>query len=42
MNEPVNVFDAPRAADEGDPPGYEASYLRIGPLVGASALGMTV
>ena len=42
MTEPVNVFGAPRTADEGDPPGYEVPYLRIGPLVGASALGMTV
>ncbi len=38
----VNLFDSPRAADEGDPPGYEVPYLRIGPLIGATALGMTV
>ena len=38
----VNLFDTPRASDEGDPPGYEVPYLRIGPLIGASALGMTL
>src|SRR5215471_17716086 len=42
MSEVVNLFDAPRAADEGDPLGYEVPYVRIGPLIGASALGMTV
>ena len=40
--EVVNVFATPRAQDEGDPAGYEVPYARIGPLVGASALGMTV
>ena len=38
----VNLFDSPRTSDEGDPPGYEVPYLRIGPLIGASLLGMTV
>ena len=38
----VNLFDTPRAADEGEPSGYGAPYARIGPLVGARALGMTV
>ena len=42
MSEVVNLFETPRAADEGDPPGYEVPYVRIGPLIGASALGMTV
>jgi uncharacterized cupin superfamily protein len=42
MSEQVNLFDTPRAADEGDPKGYEVPYARIGPLVGASALGLTV
>jgi uncharacterized cupin superfamily protein len=42
MSEVVNLFDTSRAADEGDPPGYEVPYVRIGPLIGASALGMTV
>ncbi len=35
----VNLFDAPRAPDEGDPPGYEVPFARIGPLVGGAALG---
>jgi uncharacterized cupin superfamily protein len=38
----ANLFDTPRAADDGDPPGYEVPYARIGPVVGGSALGMTV
>ena len=42
MSEVVNLFETPRAADEGGPPGYEVPYVRIGPLIGASALGMTV
>jgi uncharacterized cupin superfamily protein len=42
MNEPVNLFDTPRTADEGDPPGYEVPYVRIGPKIGANALGLTV
>jgi uncharacterized cupin superfamily protein len=42
VSDVVNLFDAPRASDEGDPVGYEVPYLRVGPLIGASALGMTV
>ena len=42
MSEQVNLFDAVRTADEGDPKGFEVPYARLGPLVGASALGMTV
>ncbi|HEX4519506.1 MAG TPA: cupin domain-containing protein [Gaiellaceae bacterium] len=42
MTEAANLFDAPRARDEGDPAGYEVPYARIGPMVGGSALGMTV
>jgi uncharacterized cupin superfamily protein len=42
VSEVVNVFDVPRAADEGEPEGYGALYARIGPLIGASALGMTI
>ena len=42
MTEVVNLFDAPRSADEGDPVGFEVPYVRIGALVGASALGLTV
>ena len=42
MSDPVNLFDQPRTSDEGDPVGYQVPYARIGPLIGASALGMTV
>ena len=42
MTEIVNLFDAERKQDEGDPPGYEVPYARLGPLLGASNLGMTV
>jgi uncharacterized cupin superfamily protein len=38
----ANLFDVEVARDEGDPPGYDTGYARIGPLVGASALGMSV
>ncbi|MDQ5821279.1 MAG: cupin domain-containing protein [Actinomycetota bacterium] len=38
----VNVFDAELTTDEGDPEGYNASYLRLGQLIGASKLGMTL
>ncbi len=42
MTEVVNLFDVPRTADEGEPAGYGAPYARLGPLLGASALGLTV
>jgi uncharacterized cupin superfamily protein len=42
MSEPVNLFDTPRKADDGDPTGYEVPYARIGPMIGAAALGLTV
>ncbi len=42
MTQEANLFDAPRAQDDGDPAGYEVPYARIGPLVGGSALGMSV
>jgi uncharacterized cupin superfamily protein len=38
----VNLFDAEVTYDEGDPEGYNAGYLRVGPLVGASKLGLSV
>jgi uncharacterized cupin superfamily protein len=38
----ANLFDAERVRNEDAPPGYEVPYARIGPLVGASALGLTV
>lgn len=42
MTEPVNLIDTPRASDEDDPRGYEVPYARLGPLIGAASLGMTV
>ena len=39
MTEPVNLFDAPRTTDDGDPAGYEVPYARIGRLIGASRSG---
>jgi uncharacterized cupin superfamily protein len=38
----VNLFDVEVAKDEDDAPGYELSYARVGPLVGASKLGLSV
>jgi uncharacterized cupin superfamily protein len=38
----VNLFEVETASDEGDPPGYETPYARIGPPLGAVALGATV
>jgi uncharacterized cupin superfamily protein len=42
MTEIVNLFAAERKRDEGDPPGYEVPYARLGPLLGSTNLGMTV
>jgi len=38
----VNVFEAELQTDEGDPAGYNASYVRLGPLIAGSKLGMTL
>lgn len=38
----ANVFDVVPAGDDADPPGYRAGTTRIGPLVGAEAMGMSV
>ena len=38
----VNVYEAELQTDEGDPEGYNASYLRLAPLIGGSKLGMTL
>jgi uncharacterized cupin superfamily protein len=38
----ANVFDVELTKDADDPSGYGASYARLGPLVGATALGMSV
>jgi uncharacterized cupin superfamily protein len=38
----VNLFGLELQVDADDPPGYQASYLRVGPLVGGSRLGLSV
>jgi uncharacterized cupin superfamily protein len=38
----ANVFDVELATDEGDPAGYAASYARLAPLVGGTAIGTSV
>jgi uncharacterized cupin superfamily protein len=38
----VNLFTVPLGVDDDDPPGYHAAYARIGPMVGAAGLGMSV
>jgi uncharacterized cupin superfamily protein len=38
----ANLFSAEVVHDEGDPPGFEAGYVRLGPLIGATAMGATV
>jgi uncharacterized cupin superfamily protein len=42
VSKKVNLFAVETRQDEGDPQGYETPYVRIGPLVGASAIGATV
>ena len=42
MGEIVNLFDAEPEADPKDPDGYHSLSLRIGPLIGATALGLSV
>jgi uncharacterized cupin superfamily protein len=39
---PVNLLEVETEGDESDPPGFRARAVRVGPLVGASALGATV
>ncbi len=38
----TNLFDVETKQDDGDPPGYETPYARLGPLIGAAALGASV
>ena len=38
----VNLFDVAVTRDDDDAPGYELSYVRVGPLVGGRLLGMSV
>jgi uncharacterized cupin superfamily protein len=42
MSEKVNLFAVEARQDEGDPAGYETPYVRVGPLIGASAIGATI
>ena len=42
MTDVVNLFEVETKQDEGDPRGYETPYARVGPLLGASALGASV
>jgi uncharacterized cupin superfamily protein len=39
---PVNVYSVELERDENDPPGYEAGYVRLAPLIGSVDLGATV
>jgi uncharacterized cupin superfamily protein len=38
----ANLFEVELAKDADDPPGYGASYARVGPLVGGEQLGLSV
>jgi uncharacterized cupin superfamily protein len=38
----ANLFDVETARDPADPAGYDNAAVRIGPLIGAEALGATV
>lgn len=38
----MNLYEVETKRDDDDPPGYETPSVRIGPLIGASALGASV
>lgn len=38
----INLFDAELQKDDDDAPGYEVSYLRTGPPLGAKELGLSI
>jgi uncharacterized cupin superfamily protein len=38
----ANLFDVETARDPADPVGYDSASVRIGPLIGAEALGATI
>jgi uncharacterized cupin superfamily protein len=40
--EPVNLYRVQLQRDDDDPPGYEAGYARLGPLLGSVDLGATI
>jgi len=42
VTDAANLFDVSLAKDDDDPDGYHVSYARVGALVGASALGLSV
>lgn len=42
MRDAANLFEVETKQDEGDPAGYETPYVRVGPMIGASALGASV
>ena len=42
MSEIVNAFEVALKADASDPDGYRCSMARLGPLLGASRLGMSL
>jgi uncharacterized cupin superfamily protein len=40
--DPVNVYNVELTRDDDDPKGYEAGYVRLGPLLGSEKLGASV
>jgi uncharacterized cupin superfamily protein len=42
MTSVINLFDAELQKDDDDGPGYEVSYLRTGPPLGAQLLGLSI
>jgi uncharacterized cupin superfamily protein len=42
MRQVANLFDVELKEDEGDPEGYVAAYVRVGPLIDSSRLGLSV
>ena len=40
--DPVNIYDVELTRDDDDPEGYDAGYLRLGPLLGSERIGATV
>lgn len=42
MRSVVNLFDVELSSRDPEPPGYGSPYARLGPLLGAEKIGMTV
>jgi uncharacterized cupin superfamily protein len=42
LSDAANLFDVSLTKDDDDPDGYHVSYARVGALVGASALGLSL